>query len=84
MITILVNLGQLTRDKFRAITRKRDLTRNCSKLVEGRLFATTDLLLGVKSITLYFIWRVGGGGGGGCMIFTKISNLKKKVVRYYM
>ena len=33
--------------------------RNRSKLVEGRLFAITDSLLGAKFINLYFIWRVG-------------------------
>ena len=33
--------------------------RNCSKLVESVLFAIIDLLLGAKSITLYFMfmWR---------------------------
>ena len=33
--------------------------RNCSKLVEGSLFVTIDLLTGAKSITLYLRWRVG-------------------------
>ena len=33
--------------------------RNRSKLVEGSLFAIIGLLLGAKSITLFFIWRVG-------------------------
>ena len=31
----------------------------CSKLIERSLFAITDLLLGAKPITLYFIWSVG-------------------------
>ena len=34
--------------------------RNCPKLVEGSLFTIIDLLIGAKSITLYFIWRVRG------------------------
>ena len=34
--------------------------RNCSKLVKGSKFSIIDLLLGAKSLTLYFIWRVGG------------------------
>ena len=32
--------------------------RNRSNLVEGSLFAIIDLILGVKFITLYIIWRV--------------------------
>ena len=36
--------------------------RNLSKLVEGTLFAITDLLLEAKSIVLNFMWRWGGGG----------------------
>ena len=40
----------------------RDLIRhrNRSKLVQGSLYATTDLLIGAKLITWYVIWRVGG------------------------
>ena len=34
--------------------------RNRSKLVQRSLFAINDLLIGTKSITLYFIGRVGG------------------------
>ena len=44
--------------------------RNRSKLVKENLFAITDLLLGAKFITLYFIWRVGDD-------FRKNLNLKK-------
>ena len=33
---------------------------NRSKLVDGNLFVKVDLLLGVKSVTFYFIWRVDG------------------------
>ena len=40
-------MGQSTRYLFRAI-------RNRSKLVEGSLVSITDLLLGAKSIILYF------------------------------
>ena len=47
--------------------------RNLSKLVEGILFAITDLLLEAKSIVLNFIWRVGGG----------IFSLQKKIVVLY-
>ena len=31
-----------------------------SKLVEGSLFAIIVVFLGGKSISLYFLWRVGG------------------------
>ena len=58
-IVILANLGQLPRHKFRV---SGDLIprRNRSVLVEGGLIAIYNLFLGAKSITLYFIWRVGG------------------------
>ena len=54
----MANLGQLTRDIFRAINELIRL-RNRSKLVQGILYAIIDLLIGAKSGTLYFIWRVG-------------------------
>ena len=36
------------------------LLRNRSKLVEESLLAIIDFLLGAKSFTLCFLWRVGG------------------------
>ena len=53
-IAILANLGQLTREKFRAINalaRFKIRLRNRSKLVEGSIFASIGLLLEAKSIT---------------------------------
>ena len=35
--------------------------RNCSKLVEGSLFAIIDLLLAMKFVLMYIIGRVGDG-----------------------
>ena len=56
------NLGQLTRNIFRAINLSTNSIRlrNHSNFDERSLLAIIDLLLGAKSITLYFIWRVGG------------------------
>ena len=38
--------------------RKRELIRlrNCSRMVESSLFATIDLFLGAKIMTLYGVW----------------------------
>ena len=61
-MAILTNLGQLTRDIFRAIDALAEILFrliNRSKLVERSLFALIDLLQETKSIFLYFIWRVG-------------------------
>ena len=53
--------------------------RNCSKLVQRSLFPIIDLLIGAKSITSFFIWRVGGGGD-----FHKNLKLKNKLSFYYI
>ena len=34
--------------------------RNSSKLVQKSLYAIIGIIIGAKSIFLYFIWRVGG------------------------
>ena len=52
--------------------------RNRSKLVEGSLFAIIGLLLAAKSITLFFIWRVGDD------FHLKKSFLKNIVLFYYI
>ena len=65
MIAILANLGQLTinaryNSRYKRVSGDLILLRNCSKLVERSLFAIADLLQGVKSNLLHFIWLVGG------------------------
>ena len=42
-------------------------------IVEGSLFAINDLLIRAKSITLYFIWRMGDD-------FCKKSLIKKNLI----
>ena len=71
----MANLGQLTRDilYFALLMRKQRFIplKNCSKLVEGCLFAITDLLLGAKSFTFVLYMACEG------MILTKNLKLKK-------
>ena len=52
--------------------------RNSSKLVDGKIFAIIVLLLGAKSITLYFIWRVGGWFSKKISIWKKIEKRNEK------
>ena len=56
-IAMLANLGQLTRVIFPLLTGKRDLICHTSrsKLVQGSLYAISDLSIGAKFITLYLI-----------------------------
>ena len=78
-IAIFANLGQLTRDTFRAINARRRFNplRNRSKLVERSLFAIIHLLQGAKFILLGFIWR-------GGMILIEKTFRKKNSFSYYI
>ena len=76
----MANLGQLTRDIFALLTRKRRVNPSYKsfQIVERSLFAIIDLLQGTKSLFLYFKWREVLG-----MLFKKNSNLRRKKILFH-